>query len=155
MMRHIRLVLCLIATLSIAGLAQIASSTSPAAFVYVSGSPSNNHYEINAFTAASDGKLTPVSGSPFPANVQSMAVNEDIFSAPTGLASTPFRSRPMGRWKRSPPSTPKSTTDTIAADQRRYSSITPAQRCMTKTSMATFAPTTPINLLVLIAPRAS
>ncbi len=58
MMRHIRLVLCLIATLSIAGLAQIASSTSPAAFVYVSSSPSNNNYEINAFTAAPDGKLT-------------------------------------------------------------------------------------------------
>jgi len=45
------------------------------AFVYVSSSPSQNQYQINAFRAASNGKLTPVQGSPFPASVLSMAVN--------------------------------------------------------------------------------
>ncbi len=90
MMRHIRLVLCLIATLSIAGLAQIASSTSPAAFVYVSSSPSNNNYEINAFTAAPDGKLTAVSGSPFSANVQSIAVNQQYLFGTNGVDISSF-----------------------------------------------------------------
>jgi len=47
----------------------------PAAFVYVSSNPSGSTYQINAYSAASNGQLTPVPGSPFPANVQQMAVN--------------------------------------------------------------------------------
>lgn len=50
-------------------------ANSPAAFVYVSSSPSPNTYQINAYSAAANGQLTPIPGSPFPANVQNMAVN--------------------------------------------------------------------------------
>ena len=90
MMRHIRFVLRLFAILSVATLsatafAQIESNSSPVAFVYVSSSPSNNDYEINAFAAAPDGKLTAVSGSPFPANVQSMAVNQQFLFGTNGV----------------------------------------------------------------------
>jgi hypothetical protein len=47
----------------------------PVAFVYVSSNPSGNTHQINAYTAASNGELTAVPGSPFPANVSEMAVN--------------------------------------------------------------------------------
>ena len=90
MTRHIRFVLCLIATLSAAALAQIASSTSPAAFVYVSASSSNNNYEIKAFAAAPDGRLTAVSGSPFSANVQGMAVNQQYLFGTNGVDIASF-----------------------------------------------------------------
>ncbi len=96
MTRHFRFVLCLIAALSSAALAQIASSTSPVAFVYVSSSPSNNNYEINAFTAASDGKLTAVSGSPFAANVQSIAVNQQYLFGTNGVDIYSFSIAPDG-----------------------------------------------------------
>jgi hypothetical protein len=83
---HIRFVLCLIATLSTAAaVGQISSNASPVAFVYVASSPSNNKYEINAFTAAPDGRLTAVSGSPFSANVQSMAVNQQYLFGANGV----------------------------------------------------------------------
>ena len=86
MTRHIRFVVCLIATVSAAAaVAQISSNSSPVAFVYVSSSPSTNNYEINAFAAARDGKLTAVSGSPFPAKVQSMAVNEQYLFGSNGV----------------------------------------------------------------------
>jgi len=42
---------------------------SPVAFVYVGSSPGSSKYEIDAFAVAPSGELTPVSGSPFPANV--------------------------------------------------------------------------------------
>ena len=90
MTRHIRFVLCLIATLSTAAVAQVSSNSSPVAFVYVSSSPSNNNYEINAFTAAADGKLTAVSGSPFSASVQSMAVNRQYLFGTNGVDISSF-----------------------------------------------------------------
>lgn len=63
-------VTCLIAIISTGmAVAQIApSEKSPVAFVYVSSSPGNNTTEINGFAAASNGELTPVSGSPFSTN---------------------------------------------------------------------------------------
>src|SRR5258708_33979831 len=85
MAHHIKSVVCLIATLSTgAALAQVtptqtgtsaqASTTaSPAAYVYVSSSPSSGKYEINAYSAASNGWFTAVPGSPFSADVQYMA----------------------------------------------------------------------------------
>ncbi len=91
MTRHIRFVVCLIATVSAAAaVAQISSNSSPVAFVYVSSSPSTNNYEINAFAAAPDGKLTAVSGSPFPAKVQSMAVNEQYLFGSNGVDISSF-----------------------------------------------------------------
>jgi hypothetical protein len=88
MIRHIPFVACLIASLCTAS--AFAQNTSPVAFVYVSSSPSTGKYEINAFTAASDGKLTPVSGSPFPANVQSMAVNGKYLFGTNGIDISSF-----------------------------------------------------------------
>jgi hypothetical protein len=97
MTRQVQVVVCLIAMVcSGATFAQVAGGSSPVAFVYVSGSPSNNHYEINAFTAASDGKLTPVSGSPFPANVQSMAVNGRYLFGTNGVSIYSFSIAPDG-----------------------------------------------------------
>ena len=91
MTRHIGFVLCLVATLSTAAaVAQIASSTSPVAFVYVSSGLSSDNYGINAFATAPDGKLTAVSGSPFPAKVQSMAVNEQYLFGTNGVDISSF-----------------------------------------------------------------
>jgi 6-phosphogluconolactonase (cycloisomerase 2 family) len=50
-------------------------TSSPVAFVYVSNFPGGTANVINAYTAAADGRLTPVPGSPFHDNVTSMAVN--------------------------------------------------------------------------------
>jgi hypothetical protein len=84
---YLELALCLSLTLSTGALAQTAPAPideyvhaspgdSPAAYVYVSSTvPGGGVNEIKAFAAAADGKLTPVSGSPFQENVTSMAVN--------------------------------------------------------------------------------
>lgn len=56
--------------------AAAATSTAPVAYVYVSGTTSTGANEITAFAAAANGKLTPLSGSPFKtAAGGSMAVN--------------------------------------------------------------------------------
>ena len=74
MSRHIKLVvfsfamLCMAVTCGRAAAAQTdailqrSGSQSPVAYVYVSGASNEN---TKAFAAASDGRLTPVSGSPF------------------------------------------------------------------------------------------
>ncbi len=56
--------------------------TPPVAYVYVASSKTAIVNHIYAFAAAPDGKLTAISGSPFPADVSSMAVNaEYLFGA--------------------------------------------------------------------------
>ncbi len=95
MTRHAKLVICLIAALTEAAFGQLAyteanddvsaTASAPVAFVYVSSSPSNNNYEIKAYAAASDGRLTPLSGSPFPANVQFMAANRKYLFGTNGI----------------------------------------------------------------------
>ena len=63
---------------------QTAASSAPVAFVYVSNNPSNSSTnQIVAFTAAANGKLTPVPGSPFPDDVTDMAVNGKYLFAST------------------------------------------------------------------------
>ena len=52
-----------------------AVSTTPVAFVYVSNTPGSGANKVNAYVAAANGKLTPVSGSPFADNLTSMVVN--------------------------------------------------------------------------------
>lgn len=49
--------------------------TAPVAFVYVSSTPSGKPNVVNAFTAATNGQLTKVPGSPFQDKVASMVVN--------------------------------------------------------------------------------
>jgi hypothetical protein len=65
--------------------ADAAASTSPVAFVYVASSPSSNTSEINAFAAAPNGALSPVSGSPFSADVQYLAVNGKYLFGSNGI----------------------------------------------------------------------
>lgn len=53
-----------------------AAAGSAVAYVYVASTPANtNVSEILGYAAAADGALTPVTGSPFSANVNSLAVN--------------------------------------------------------------------------------
>jgi hypothetical protein len=55
------------------------------AFVYVSTSHGGNTYEVSAYAAASNGQLTPISGSPFAANVQNMALNKTYLFGTNGI----------------------------------------------------------------------
>jgi hypothetical protein len=82
MKRSVRFVGLFLAAASTVALAQEArnasapAGTSPTAYVYVSSSPSSGTYEINGYSAAANGELSPVSGSPFTSQgVQSMALN--------------------------------------------------------------------------------
>ena len=76
MTRYLKLFVCLTASLTAAALAQTTDqpeatkTSSPVAFVYVS-SPTG----IDAFASGSNGRLTPVPGSPFAGAVNSMSVN--------------------------------------------------------------------------------
>jgi hypothetical protein len=65
--------------------AQPPAGSSPVAFVYVTSNPSGSNYEINAYAAASTGKLTTIPGSPFSADVQYMAVNGKYLFATNGI----------------------------------------------------------------------
>jgi hypothetical protein len=72
-----------------AAAAVTSATTSPVALVYVASTPKNSSTnEILGFSAASSGKLTPIAGSPFAANVRNMAVNGKFLFAPN--LSTPF-----------------------------------------------------------------
>ncbi len=65
--------------------AQITSSTTevgsqqaasaPVAYIYVSSLIANRKYQILGYSAAANGALTPIPGSPFPHNVTSLALN--------------------------------------------------------------------------------
>jgi hypothetical protein len=102
MTRSLQLAICLIATLCAeATFAQVSSVQSavqtetsipapamapPVAFVYVSSSPSANSSQIQAFAAAPNGRLTAVTGSPFPADVRSMALNGNTLFGTNGAS---------------------------------------------------------------------
>ena len=66
------------------------SSSSPAAYVYVSSSPSSGKNQINAYSSASTGKLTTVAGSPFSADVAYMAVNGKYLFGSNGVSIYSF-----------------------------------------------------------------
>jgi hypothetical protein len=53
---------------------QAAAGSSPVAFVYVSAQKGSN-YEVSGYSAATNGQLTPIPGSPFPANANYLALN--------------------------------------------------------------------------------
>lgn len=102
---------CLVTALATtAACANIASAPASAqtsvAYVYVSSNPNNSSTnEINAYAAASSGKLTPVTGSPFAHDVTSMAVNGKYLFGSTrnGIYVTSLAIEPDGalRWTRS------------------------------------------------------
>ena len=53
-----------------------AIAETPVAYVYVSNNPNNSSTnELHAYAASADGKLTPITGSPFADDLTSMAVN--------------------------------------------------------------------------------
>ena len=59
-----------------------ATAYSQVAYIYVANNPKNSSTnEIAAWSAASDGKLTPISGSPFRENVFGLAVNGKYLAA--------------------------------------------------------------------------
>jgi hypothetical protein len=83
---HLKIVVCVIATLCAeSAFTQISSTevdgsvlaaaSSPVAYVYVSSTSATNINQINAFAAAPNGKLTRVAGSPFSQDVQYLAAN--------------------------------------------------------------------------------
>src|SRR5438045_3271827 len=99
MMRHISFVAFVLATLCLgSAFGQVTGNTgtAPVAFVYVSSSPTANNYEINAFTADSNGSLTPVPGSPFLSDIQSMAVNGRYLFGANGIDIRSFSIAPDG-----------------------------------------------------------
>lgn len=60
------------------------TAASPAAFVYVS-SPKGSDFEVSGFSAAANGELTPISGSPFPANANYLASNGKYLFGTNGI----------------------------------------------------------------------
>jgi hypothetical protein len=89
---------CLVATLP----AQVAEgqdsqkSSTDDAYVYVSSSPSTGVFQINGFSAASNGKLAAITGSPFSDNVTSMAVNGKYLFGIDGNSIDTFSIGPDG-----------------------------------------------------------
>ncbi|HTF65787.1 MAG TPA: hypothetical protein VK638_24165, partial [Edaphobacter sp.] len=76
----------------------------PVAFVYVSNNPNNSSTnEINAYAASADGRLTPVTGSPFADDVTSIAVNGKYLFGSTrdGIYVSTIRIEPDGslQWR--------------------------------------------------------
>src|SRR5262249_53958322 len=81
--------------LLLAGCAGVANVSTPSpggagsahgtsAFVYVVSNPGGNNFEINAFSADSNGQLTPVPGSPFAPNVTKMTANRNYLFGTDG-----------------------------------------------------------------------
>lgn len=87
---------CLISAFPLAANAQVSfqsnadpdrnsSKDEPSAFVYVVSKPArSSENQIETFAAAADGKLTPISGSPFQENVTNIAVNGKYLAAVNG-----------------------------------------------------------------------
>jgi hypothetical protein len=81
-------------------------TSAPVAFIYVSSNPDNSSTnEISAYAASADGRLTPVTGSPFADDVTSMAVNGKYLFGSTrnGIYVAAFRIESDGalRWSKS------------------------------------------------------
>ena len=61
---------------------QFPNGQTPAAYIYVANTPAGgNSNQVIAYAAASNGKLTPVQGSPFADNISAMAVNGQYLMA--------------------------------------------------------------------------
>jgi hypothetical protein len=120
------------------------AQSSPVAFVHVSSASTNNTNHINAFSAAANGSLTPVSGSPIPGDVRSIALNGSYLFGTNGINMIRFPSHPMVLYSKSPPSTRRNSTET-AVVHLLCSSTIEARRFMTVTSLVR---TTTISSLV-------
>ena len=65
-------------------IATVQAPASPAAYVYVSSSPSTGKNQINAYAAAANGALSPIPGTPFSTLAYEMAVTENWLFATDG-----------------------------------------------------------------------
>jgi hypothetical protein len=63
---------------------RLQGSASPAAYVYLSNPAGGGGNQINAYSAAANGALTPIPGTPFPSAGSDMAVNETWLFATDG-----------------------------------------------------------------------
>lgn len=105
MTRHVQLVVCLAVMLcmeaafsqafpaEVTSGSEAAVSKAPVAYVYVSSNIFASNPEIYAYGAASNGKLTAVAGSPFPAAIAyggSLAVNAKYLFATNGVDISSF-----------------------------------------------------------------
>jgi len=61
-----------------------APASSSVTFVYVSSQKGSN-YEVSGYSAASNGQLTAISGSPFPANANYLALNSKYLFGSNGI----------------------------------------------------------------------
>jgi len=62
-----------------------AASTLPVAYVYIANNPSGSTYQIHGYAAGSNGKLTPIPGSPFATTASYLAVNGKWLFATNGI----------------------------------------------------------------------
>lgn len=69
--------------------ARLATASSPVAFVYVSSSKGSD-FEVNGFSVAPNGELTLISGSPFPANANYLALNGKYLFGTNGVEIDSF-----------------------------------------------------------------
>ena len=119
MRRHVKLILCLACSLGAQAMhaqttaampdeaSQASAAAPPVAYVYVSSTiPGNGPVgtlknQINAFSAAANGKLTSVPGSPFKDDVVGMAVNGTYLfgSTRSGIYVAAFQIQPSGALK--------------------------------------------------------
>lgn len=63
---------------------QAAAASSPVAFVYVSAQKGSD-YQVSGYSAASNGELTPISNSPFPANANYLTLNGKYLFGSNGI----------------------------------------------------------------------
>jgi O-glycosyl hydrolase len=100
----------------------IAATASPVAFVYVASNYSGNNNQISGYSVASNGQLTKINGSPFYANVSSMAVigtctssvkepNITVSKIAANRARTPVRIAIPAARKQTPVACPQNTCE--------------------------------------------
>lgn len=67
--------IALLCVASLPFVSAVAATAPPVAFVYVASNYSGNNNQVRGYSVAANGQLTAIPGSPFYANVSSMAVN--------------------------------------------------------------------------------
>ena len=95
---YVFLFFCLVAP-STLGIAQVAPAANPTvAYIYVSHSLSDSNSEVIGFAVDATGALSRIAGSPFPANVQQMALNgKYLFGDQNGIDIVSFQIAATGQ----------------------------------------------------------
>ncbi len=95
---YVFLFFCLVRS-STLGIAQVAPAANPTvAYIYVSHSLSDSNSEVIGFAVDATGALSRIAGSPFPANVQQMALNgKYLFGDQNGIDIVSFQIAATGQ----------------------------------------------------------